>query len=145
MLLFALAFAIVCLFDRAAAALPPVITRDHAPSHAPSHTIVGTATSTLASPFQGYDEELYCPPGHCLRPRVREPGFAGPRTAFNECVGFKEGSPDVTAGIPPWRIRGRAACCIVGQIQTPAAWGEKLGTEARLKLINDGMQQARDM
>jgi hypothetical protein len=52
-----------------------------------------------ASPFQGYEDELYCPPGYCLRSRAREPGFAGPSTAFNECAGSKEGSPDVTASI----------------------------------------------
>lgn len=74
----------------------------------------------------GYDEELYCPPGHCLRPRKREPGFAGGRTSFNECLDLRE-STDGSGQ----------------KTQKPAAWGKRLGDEARKKLIDAGMQQLR--
>jgi hypothetical protein len=34
---------------------------------------------------------------------------------------------------------------MLGQIQTPVAWGETLGPTALLKIIHDGMQQARSV
>ena len=99
------------LFDQAAAALPPVTRapafwiRPILPCNScfasPRSAGDGFRTSVTASLFQGYDEALYCPLGYCLRPRLQQPGFTGGRASFNECVGLKEGSADVTAGTFP--------------------------------------------
>ena len=94
------------LFDRAAAALPPV-TRAGFARILPCNSCFTSPraagdrfrTSVTAWLFQGYDEALYCPLGYCLRPRLQQPGFTG--GSFNECVGLKEGSADVTAGTFP--------------------------------------------
>jgi len=70
----------------------------------------------------GYEDELYCPPERCLRPRADIPkGFAGPRTAFHECA--REDLADDTAAIAP----------------TP--WGARLGDEVRSDLISRSYHQ----
>ena len=46
------------------------------------------ASTTLAALPPGYDEELYCPPGHCLLPKKVKPGFVGPRTALLLCATY---------------------------------------------------------
>ena len=65
----------------------------------------------------GYDEELWCPAGTCLRRREQPRGWVGPRSAFNECVGA-EGT------------------------HKPRAWGEKLGADVRARLVAEGYTQA---
>eukprot|EP01063_Lacrimia_lanifica_P007123 TRINITY_DN14503_c0_g2_i1.p2 TRINITY_DN14503_c0_g2~~TRINITY_DN14503_c0_g2_i1.p2 ORF type:complete len:503 (+),score=140.78 TRINITY_DN14503_c0_g2_i1:70-1578(+) len=63
----------------------------------------------------GYEDELYCAKGACLRPRATPPGYVGPRSAFWECFNGKSGA--VTA---------------------PRGWGYKLDPQIRHDLIRDG-------
>eukprot|EP01065_Artemidia_motanka_P018669 TRINITY_DN22004_c0_g1_i1.p2 TRINITY_DN22004_c0_g1~~TRINITY_DN22004_c0_g1_i1.p2 ORF type:complete len:169 (+),score=43.68 TRINITY_DN22004_c0_g1_i1:54-560(+) len=48
----------------------------------------------------GFDEELWCPPGACLRRREVPPGMVGPRTMYWECYG-DEG----TSMAQPWGVK----------------------------------------
>jgi len=64
----------------------------------------------------GYDDELYCPQFHCLRPKDTEPGFAGPKTSFFEC--YNEAENDV---------------------QRPTAWGENLGLAEKIEHLTNCM------
>jgi len=40
----------------------------------------------------GYEDELYCPAGTCIRDKNMPPGFTGPRTRFFECFEESTGS-----------------------------------------------------
>mmetsp|Transcript_22457 Transcript_22457/g.52373 ORF Transcript_22457/g.52373 Transcript_22457/m.52373 type:complete len:100 (-) Transcript_22457:201-500(-) len=47
----------------------------------------------------GYEDNLFCPPGYCVRTRSTPPGFVGPRTAFNECYKATDGT---IMPVTPW-------------------------------------------
>ncbi len=47
------------------------------------------ATASLAALPPGFEEEVYCPDGMCLRDRVPVPYRTGPRTMFLECFDLK--------------------------------------------------------
>lgn len=64
----------------------------------------------------GYEDEIYCPPDFCLQAKGVADGFAGPRTAFVECVHQSDSSNVVEA----------------------TAWGKKHGDEKREQLLQDG-------
>ena len=38
----------------------------------------------------GYEDELFCPPGACLKKKPAKPGLVGPRTLFWECVSMAD-------------------------------------------------------
>lgn len=79
-------------------------------------------TSSGALP-PGYEQELYCPSGHCLRQKADVPaGFTGPRTAFSECAHRADG--DLPA-------------------HKPLAWGAKYGEEAKRMLTSQGYHTER--
>merc|ERR1719330_239210 len=70
----------------------------------------------------GYEDELYCPEGHCLRPRQNMPmGFTGPRASFHECVPSAGGDEAVK----------------------PTPWGSKVGDDVREDLIAKGFHLRR--
>ena len=73
--------------------------------------LLGASCASAALP-PGYDEELWCPKGSCLRPKEMPQGFTGPKAAFHEC--FAEGS---------------------GETRQPQAWGFKIAPEFRAKLV----------
>lgn len=66
----------------------------------------------------GYDEELYCPRGTCLRRKEQPLGWTGPRSSFHEC--FEPAT---------------------GELQQPRAWGANLGSERREELRSTGHTQ----
>ena len=39
----------------------------------------------------GYEDEAWCPPGHCIRATPQLEGFAGPRSMFFECAHIETG------------------------------------------------------
>ena len=39
----------------------------------------------------GYEDEAWCPPGHCIRATPRPEGFAGPQSMFWECAHIETG------------------------------------------------------
>jgi hypothetical protein len=63
----------------------------------------------------GFDEELYCPPGSCLRDKEQPDGWVGPASSFHEC--YEETSGDITE---------------------PQAWGEQLSADAKSQLLRSG-------
>jgi len=66
----------------------------------------------------GYEDELYCPAGHCLKKRAGiTTGFTGPRSSFWECA-------------------SRTDADIAGQ--RPSPWGSNHGDQAKQMLIADG-------
>ena len=73
---------------------------------------------TLGALLPGFDEELFCPPGTCLRPRTREPGYCGQRSEFHECF-------DPSGGA----------------IRHPRSWGVKVGEEFKAELLRDGWHE----
>lgn len=86
------------------------------------------AQGTIAALPPGYDDELYCPPGKCLRPKKLEPGFVGPRAAFHECV-MEEPVEDYEE--------------FRQSIESPRPWGENLGEQVKLDLLDEGFHQSR--
>lgn len=67
----------------------------------------------------GYEDELYCPASHCLRPAADIPaGWSGPATSFWECASLYKPT------------------------QRPRAWGSQLGEEVRETLLADGYHMA---
>jgi hypothetical protein len=55
----------------------------------------------------GYEDELYCPSGYCLRNVTKPPGFVGPPRAYHECHNQLNGS---SVAVTPWgRKKGTAA------------------------------------
>lgn len=77
--------------------------------------LLALAQGCLAALPSGYDEELYCPAGMCLRIKQQQPGFVGPRSQFHEC--FSASS---------------------GKTRLPRAWGDKIAPESRAKLLESG-------
>ncbi|CAE8620645.1 unnamed protein product, partial [Polarella glacialis] len=74
----------------------------------------------------GYDEELYCSVGRCLRSRASvHPGMVGARKTFHECAPV-DGGPE---SFEPE--------------SHPVGWGSKLGEEARTELLTSGYHQSR--
>ena len=63
----------------------------------------------------GFDEELYCPPGSCLRDKEQPAGWVGPKSSFHEC--YDEASEDTS---------------------DPHAWGEQLGADVKTQLLRSG-------
>ena len=70
------------------------------------------ASVALAALPPGYDEELWCPAGSCLRMKEMPPGWTGPSAAFHEC--FAEGS---------------------GETRQPQEWGVKVASQVRAALV----------
>ena len=73
--------------------------------------MLSVALSTLPP---GFEDEIYCPSGMCLRKRANVPYKTGARTMFVEC--FDKSS--------------NKTC-------RPRAWGEKLDTEYKDSLLKD--------
>ena len=67
----------------------------------------------------GYEDELYCPDGHCLK-RIRV-GQVGPRSKLHICVGR---GPNALGPTPP------------------VPWGSKVGEEKKSELLAQGMVKA---
>lgn len=79
--------------------------------------LLHTACSQLPP---GWEDELFCPSGHCLRKKAGLPkGFVGARSAFVECISVNA-LEDALAKQPP------------------IPWGSNYGDEARQSLIADG-------
>ena len=74
--------------------------------------VVVSSTCSEAALPPGLDEELYCPPGSCLRDKEQPDGWVGPKSSFHEC--YDEASGDVTE---------------------PQAWGEQMGVEVKSQLL----------
>ncbi|CAD7951401.1 unnamed protein product [Amoebophrya sp. A25] len=72
--------------------------------------------SACAALPPGYEDEVFCPPGHCMMDKDMGPGYCGPRTAFLQCV--KEDT--LESGGPP------------------KAWGFQLGEERKAELLQSG-------
>lgn len=73
---------------------------------------------TQAALPPGYEDEVYCPSGYCLRRKSNmPPGFTGPRTSFVECASI------VDPALPA---------------KEPTAWGSRLPQEAQDKLLAEG-------
>eukprot|EP00746_Dinoflagellata_sp_MGD_P011518 gnl/MRDRNA2_/MRDRNA2_124187_c0_seq1.p1 gnl/MRDRNA2_/MRDRNA2_124187_c0~~gnl/MRDRNA2_/MRDRNA2_124187_c0_seq1.p1 ORF type:complete len:267 (+),score=56.37 gnl/MRDRNA2_/MRDRNA2_124187_c0_seq1:107-907(+) len=68
----------------------------------------------------GYEDEIYCPSGYCLRQKSMPPGWTGPRTSFVECASI------VDPNLPP---------------KSPTAWGSRLPLEQKDKLTAEGYHQ----
>uniref|UniRef100_A0A0G4HHW6 Uncharacterized protein n=1 Tax=Chromera velia CCMP2878 TaxID=1169474 RepID=A0A0G4HHW6_9ALVE len=62
---------------------PPAVPSQGASS---SFSSLQRETETLAVLPPGYEDELLCPPGYCLKPRKMPAGFAGPRSVFHVCI-----------------------------------------------------------
>ena len=63
----------------------------------------------------GYEEELYCPPSSCLRPKHQRPGFCGRRSMFHECCDEETGETSV-----------------------PHSWGVKVDASVKADLLQRG-------
>ena len=73
---------------------------------------LGLASAALPP---GYQDELYCPPMSCLRPKRGVPaGFTGPQVAFKECFHSLSKHGDTSA---------------------PKPWGFKVGEEVKQELL----------
>jgi hypothetical protein len=77
--------------------------------------LASAACSVRASLPPGFEDELYCRAGYCLRDRERPDGWVGPRSSFHEC--FEEESGDTAE---------------------PRAWGEQEGADGRVALLQAG-------
>mmetsp|Transcript_88035 Transcript_88035/g.142485 ORF Transcript_88035/g.142485 Transcript_88035/m.142485 type:complete len:107 (+) Transcript_88035:94-414(+) len=65
----------------------------------------------------GYEDELFCPPGGCLRRKEVKSGMVGPRTLFHECVSMSDSTQGMGAPLP---------------------WGSKIDQAIRDKYLTDG-------
>lgn len=73
---------------------------------------------TKAALPPGYEDEIYCPSGYCLRQKSNvPPGWTGPATSFVECASI------VDPTLPP---------------KSPSAWGARLPQENKDKLLAEG-------
>mmetsp|Transcript_18763 Transcript_18763/g.53013 ORF Transcript_18763/g.53013 Transcript_18763/m.53013 type:complete len:134 (+) Transcript_18763:51-452(+) len=71
----------------------------------------------------GYQDELFCPQGYCRQQKKTAPGFAGPMTAFFDCV--------------------READNNVGPVVVPTTpWGTLMGEEEKDKLLSSGFSSS---
>eukprot|EP01062_Namystynia_karyoxenos_P018941 TRINITY_DN17081_c0_g1_i1.p1 TRINITY_DN17081_c0_g1~~TRINITY_DN17081_c0_g1_i1.p1 ORF type:complete len:140 (+),score=43.04 TRINITY_DN17081_c0_g1_i1:85-504(+) len=80
-----------------------------------------SAVPSSAALPPGYEDEMWCPPGSCLRRKEMPRGWTGPRTSFHECyiTGAQEVSPD-----------------------GPRGWGKLIGEAARKELVEKQWTQA---
>jgi hypothetical protein len=78
---------------------------------------LGVLASAVLPP--GYEDELYCPDGHCLK-RIRV-GQVGPRSKLHICVGR---GPNALGPTPP------------------VPWGSKVGEEKKSELLAQGLVKA---
>jgi len=76
--------------------------------------LISTASCALPP---GFEEELYCPPGMCLKSRFPAPreGMNGARSMFYECC--DEGS---------------------GNTRRPRSWGERVDMSVKRDLVDNG-------
>jgi len=77
----------------------------------------GLAAVSAAVPTE-WERDMFCPDTHCLKPHPRPAGFSGSLGFFYDCC-----NP------------------ATGQISPLRSWGERVGLEARDRLLADGYRQ----
>mmetsp|Transcript_745 Transcript_745/g.1060 ORF Transcript_745/g.1060 Transcript_745/m.1060 type:complete len:164 (+) Transcript_745:85-576(+) len=79
-------------------------------------TLVAFAAVVYAALPPGYEDELYCPPGSCLRRKEMPAGWTGSRVAMHECVN------DVSGEF----------------VSKPKGWGKNIDAAVKDELISNG-------